>query len=96
MSKHKLFVYGILVDRYKSQRPATLYGYRKKLRGHYTIVQDEESKVESYVIEITDEEFQKIDRIESYPTYYDRFQVEIETEKGFEKAWVYQMKKEEK
>jgi len=88
---NKIFVYGILVDRYKSQRPATLHGFKKELRGFYTIVQDHNSKIDSYVIEVDDEEFKSIDMIEGYPSYYDRFQTEITTENGTEQVWVYQM-----
>jgi len=46
------------------------------------------------VIEVDDDELQRIDRIEGYPHYYRRFRVDVETEIGTERVWVYKMNEE--
>lgn len=88
---NKLFVYGILVNMFEDQIPATLEGFRKEIHGHATIIEDDTSSVEGQLIEVDDDTFRRIDRIESYPSYYTRFKVNVKTKDGIENVWVYQM-----
>ena len=88
---NKLFVYGILVDMFENRQPAVLEGFKRVLRGHYTIVEDNDSSVEGQLIEVDDDTFKRIDRIESYPSYYTRFKVNVKSKGEVEEAWVYQM-----
>jgi gamma-glutamylcyclotransferase (GGCT)/AIG2-like uncharacterized protein YtfP len=88
---NKIFVYGILVNRYESQ-PAILHGYTKIIRGFASIVKT--NNIDDFVggelIEVDDLEFKRIDEIESFPTYYTRFKVNVEVGDGLERCWVYQ------
>jgi gamma-glutamylcyclotransferase (GGCT)/AIG2-like uncharacterized protein YtfP len=86
---NKIFVYGILRDCY-DYTPATLNGYKKFYRTHATIVEDIESKVEGQLIEVDENEFRNIDRIEGNGSYYWRFETTCNTTKGNEDCWVYQ------
>lgn len=91
MKIHKLFVYGILLDTHSSKQPAVLKGFKKIIKGHATIIKDDKSYVNGQIIEINDDEFKRIDEIEGFPYYYDRFKTKVKTPKGIEVAWVYHM-----
>jgi gamma-glutamylcyclotransferase (GGCT)/AIG2-like uncharacterized protein YtfP len=89
----KVFVYGLLVGRYKNAIPATLEGYCIRHFGHATIVEKNKGIVKGELIEVPFSEFERIDEIEGFPDYYTRFKVLVETKRGVEAAWVYQMQR---
>jgi gamma-glutamylcyclotransferase (GGCT)/AIG2-like uncharacterized protein YtfP len=89
----KLFVYGLLIGRYKKAIPATLEGYAVNNFGHATIVERAGSITKGELVEVTPAELERIDEIEGFPEYYTRFKVLVQTQKGVEEAWVYQMQR---
>jgi gamma-glutamylcyclotransferase (GGCT)/AIG2-like uncharacterized protein YtfP len=91
---NKLFVYGILLNMYEGARPAVLKGFRKEYFGNACIVDDLEGETQGQLIEVDDDAFRRIDRIEGFPTYYTRFKVKVECDEEIEECWVYQMNPE--
>lgn len=95
---NKLFIYGTLIDseiqkeiigRELKLSPQILSGYKKsKMEVSGTlyplIVSDINKEVKGFIVEITDEELQKIDAYET--NAYKRMQINL---KNRERVWVY-------
>jgi gamma-glutamylcyclotransferase (GGCT)/AIG2-like uncharacterized protein YtfP len=92
MKMNKIFVYGILLNQYDTAQPAILHNYTKIMRGFASIVKT--GNIDDFVggelIKVDDEEFKRIDEIESFPHYYTRFKVNVDVGDGVERCWVYQ------
>lgn len=89
----QVFVYGTLTDDSvvqsvlglsKPKSRATLVGYRKV---GLNIILAPDYFVNGYLLEVTEDELDKLDRYENYPHLYTR--IEVNTSSG--KAWVYKL-----
>lgn len=100
MNKHFYFGYGLNTNKSSmAQRcpaavsvgSAALYDYDFRFAYHADIVPKLDAKTVGVLWEITDECLNSLDRLESYPTYYDRKIVPIQCDNKIYDAWVYFM-----
>lgn len=106
--KHTLFVYGTLKRGFHNHvclgdnatylGEAVLQGYQMFHLGGFPAIAKGEGEVIGEVYEIDDASFKRCDRLEGYPSFYNRSQVEViyDNDAGEERemtAWVYHFDK---
>jgi len=74
---NKLFVYGTLVGQYENAEKAKLTNARKT---GLAVEPDSDSEVEGEVIEVSDQELERLDRYEGTPTNYKRYRIQDDIE----------------
>lgn len=97
-TEHRVFVYGTLLSGERNARFAlgarrvaatakgTLYDPHY---GFPAFVREGETIVKGELLTVDDEGFKSMDRLEGYPRLYRREEIEVVTESGHAKAWVY-------
>jgi gamma-glutamylcyclotransferase (GGCT)/AIG2-like uncharacterized protein YtfP len=100
MNKHYYFGYGMNTNRSGmahrcpaavSVGAAALYDHDFRFAYHADVVPAIGEKTVGVLWEITDGCLESLDRLESYPTYYDRKLVPIQCDNKIYDAWVYFM-----
>lgn len=104
--KHTLFVYGTLKRGFHNHRclgdnatylgEAVLPGYRMYSLGGFPAIAEGEGEVQGELYEIDDAGFKSCDRLEGYPSFYNRSEVAVlicRESEAYQTAWVYHFDK---